>query len=108
MVRHLSFHICRHYIWKPLRYHYFWFIPIALVPQILLSGVIVSVSSEPGWLRVISDLLPLTYAVDALRSVMVKGADLSAQPVQLDLAVVVGFSVLMAAAAAGTLRRRLA
>src|SRR5262249_9367996 len=50
------------------------FIPIVIVPQLLLSGVILPVSSEPGWLQAISSVLPLTYAVNALRDVMLKGA----------------------------------
>src|SRR3979411_2010565 len=53
------------------------FIPLVIVPQLLLSGVVVSVSSEPGWMQVISNVLPLTYAVNALRDIMIKGADLS-------------------------------
>jgi ABC-2 type transport system permease protein len=84
------------------------FIPLVLVPQILLSGVIVPVGSEPGWLQVVSRALPLTYAVDALRAVMLKGAGLGSRDVLLDLAVVAAFALLMALAAAGTLRRRLA
>ena len=31
------------------------FIPLVIVPQILLSGVLVPVSSEPGWLQVVSN-----------------------------------------------------
>lgn len=84
------------------------FIPLVVVPQILLSGVIVPVSTEPRWLQVVSRVLPLTYAVDALRAVMVRGADLSSASVLLDLAVVAAFAVAMVLAAAGTLRRRIA
>jgi ABC-2 type transport system permease protein len=84
------------------------FIPLVLVPQILLSGVLVPVSSEPGWLQVVSRVLPLTYAVDALRSAMLKGSGLDSPAVLLDLGVVSAFALLMALAAAGTLRRRIA
>jgi ABC-2 type transport system permease protein len=84
------------------------FIPLVLVPQLLLSGVLVPVSSEPGWLQVVSRVLPLTYAVDALRSVMLKGSGLQSTAVLLDLAVVAAFALVMALAAAGTLRRRIA
>jgi ABC-2 type transport system permease protein len=83
------------------------FIPLVLVPQLLLSGVLVPVSSEPGWLQVVSRVLPLTYAVDALRSVMLKGSGLQSTAVLLDLAVVAAFALVMALAAAGTLRRRI-
>jgi ABC-2 type transport system permease protein len=83
------------------------FIPLVLAPQILLSGVIFPVSSEPGWLQAVSHVLPLTYAVDGLRSVMLKGADLAWPSLQLDAGVVAGFCLLMILAAGATLRRRL-
>ncbi|HYW24420.1 MAG TPA: ABC-2 transporter permease [Terriglobales bacterium] len=84
------------------------FIPIVIVPQILLSGVILPVSSEPGWLQAISNVLPLTYAVNGLRAVMLKGADLTWPSVQLDAAVVAAFCVLALAGATATLRRQVA
>jgi ABC-2 type transport system permease protein len=84
------------------------FIPLVIVPQLLLSGLLVPVSSEPEWLQWISNVLPLTYAVDALRDVMLRGADLASSSVQLDLAVLGGFCVLVVLAAAATLRREVA
>jgi ABC-2 type transport system permease protein len=84
------------------------FIPLAIVPQLLLSGLLVPVSSEPGWLQVVSNVLPLTYAVDALKEVMLRGADLASASVQLDLAVLAAFCVLVVGAAALTLRREVA
>ena len=84
------------------------FIPLVIVPQFLLSGILVPVSSEPGWMQVLSKVLPLTYAVDGLRSVMIRGADLSWAAVQLDTGVVFGFCVLMVVLASLTLRRRVA
>ncbi len=84
------------------------FIPLVIAPQVLLSGIIFPVSSEPGWLQGISNVLPLTYAVNGLRDVMEKGADLGWTSVQLDTAVVLGFCIALMAAAAATLRRRVA
>lgn len=84
------------------------FIPLVLTPQVLLSGLIVPVASEPGWLQAISNVLPLTYAVDALRDVMLRGADLGSASVQLDLAVLAGFCVVVIVAASLTLRREVA
>jgi ABC-2 type transport system permease protein len=84
------------------------FIPLAIVPQVLLSGVIFPVSTEPTALQWLSDVLPLTYAVNGMRDIMVKGADLTWSSLQLDLAVVAGFVVLFIAAGTATLRRRLA
>jgi len=84
------------------------FIPLVITPQVLLSGVVVPVSSEPHWMQGLSHALPLTYAVDALRDVMIKGADLTWSSVRLDAGVVLAFAAALVAAAAATLRRRIA
>ena len=84
------------------------FIPLVIVPQFLLSGILFSVNSEPRPLQVLSDILPLTYAVNGLRDVMIKGADLGWSSLQLDFGVVLGFCILVILAGATTLRRRIA
>jgi ABC-2 type transport system permease protein len=84
------------------------FIPLVVVPQILLSGILFPVSTEPAALQYVSNVLPLTYAVNALRDVMLKGADLTWSSLQLDVGVVAGFIVLLIAAGTATLRRRIA
>ncbi len=84
------------------------FIPLVVVPQVLLSGIIFPVSTEPTVLQWVSDVLPLTYAVNGMRDIMVKGADLTSSSLQLDAAVVAGFCILLIAAGTATLRRRLA
>ncbi len=84
------------------------FIPIAIAPQLLLSGVIFPVSSEPTGLQWLSNILPLTYAVAGMRDIMVKGADLTWPSLDLDAAIVAGFCVLFIAAGTATLRRRVA
>ncbi len=84
------------------------FIPLVIVPQVLLSGILFPVSTEPGPLQVVSNVLPLTYAVNGLRDVMVKGADLTWASLQLDTGVVAGFCVVLIAAGIATLRRRIA
>jgi ABC-2 type transport system permease protein len=66
------------------------------------------VSSEPDWLQAVPNVLPLTYAVDALRDIMLRGADLGAGSLQLDFAVVGGFCLAVIIAAAATLRRQVA
>jgi ABC-2 type transport system permease protein len=83
------------------------FIPIVIVPQVLLSGVIFPVSLEPKALQVVSGVLPLTYAVNGMRDIMIKGADLTWPSLQLDAGVVAAFCVLLIAAGTATLRRRL-
>jgi ABC-2 type transport system permease protein len=84
------------------------FIPLVIVPQVLLSGILFPVSNEPKPLQVASDALPLTYAVNGLRDVMIKGADLTWPSLQLDAGVVAGFVVLVIVAGIATLRRRIA
>ena len=79
------------------------FIPIALAPQIFLSGVIIPVEQMPTVFEWLSVVLPLTYAVDALREVMLRGADLTA--LWRDLAALGVYSVALLAAAVATLRR---
>ena len=59
-----------------------------VVPQILLSGLF-DLSSAPGWLQAISACLPLTYGVDALRAIMLRGAGLL--QIGFDLAVIWAF-----------------
>jgi ABC-2 type transport system permease protein len=84
------------------------FIPLVIVPQVLLAGIIFPISTEPGPLQALSHVLPLTYAVEGLRNIMIKGADLTSSSVlQLDAAVVAGFCILLIAAGTATLRRRL-
>ncbi len=81
------------------------FIPVVLVPQFLLSGVLFSVSSLPDVLRPLVAVMPLNYAVDALRQVFIRGADLSVRAVQLDIAVLALVAVLFAVIASWTIRR---
>jgi len=83
------------------------FIPLVVVPQMLLSGIIFPVSSEPTALQYLSNVLPLTYAVNGMRDIMVKGADLTWSTLQLDAGVVAGFCILLIVAGTATLRRRL-
>jgi ABC-type polysaccharide/polyol phosphate export permease len=66
------------------------------------------VSSLPDVLEPVARAMPLTYAVDGLREVLIKGADLGSATLQLDLAVLAGVVVLLAALAAVTIRREVA
>jgi len=84
------------------------FIPLVILPQVLLAGIIFPISTEPGALQVLSHVLPLTYAVNGMRDIMIKGADLSWSSLQLDFGVILGFGILVILAAAATLRRRVA
>ena len=84
------------------------FIPIVIVPQFLLSGVLFPVSGLPEILQPFVWLMPLTYAVDGLRQVLIAGADLATSALQVDLLVLTGIALLFAAIAALTIRREVA
>ena len=81
------------------------FIPVVLVPQFLLSGVLFSVDNLPSVLQPLVHVMPLAYAVDALREIFIRGADLSVAAVQLDVAMLAVIAVLFAAVASRTIRR---
>ena len=84
------------------------FIPIVVVPQTLLGGVFWPVNSLPDPLEPLARALPLTYAVDGMREVLVKGAGLEASAVQLDVGVLAAFAVLLVVLATVTIRREVA
>ena len=50
--------------------------PVVTFPQTILSGAWVPIQSIPGWLRPLSYIFPLTYACDALKLTLLKGASL--------------------------------
>jgi ABC-2 type transport system permease protein len=81
------------------------FIPVVLVPQFLLSGVLFPVSSLPEILQPLVVVMPLTYAVDGLRQVFIAGADLATSALQLDLAVLAIVAIFFATIASLTIRR---
>jgi ABC-2 type transport system permease protein len=49
------------------------FLPVVVLPAFLLSGVFWPIQAIPTWLRPVSYLLPTTYAVEAVRSVILRG-----------------------------------
>jgi ABC-2 type transport system permease protein len=79
------------------------FMPLVVVPQILLCGLFVPRDALPRVLEVVSDVLPLSYAVDAMQH-LTRSTDTG--PVWSDLAVVAGFAVAGLVLGAATLRRR--
>jgi ABC-2 type transport system permease protein len=81
------------------------FIPIVLVPQFLLSGVLFPISSLPEILQPLVVIMPLTYAVDGLRQVFIAGADLGTAALQLDLVVLAVIALFFATVASFTIRR---
>jgi ABC-2 type transport system permease protein len=80
------------------------FLPLILFPSILLSGVFWPLEAVPPVLRPISYFIPLTYAVDGLRSVMIRGWGVDG--IWLPLAVLVAFAVVMLLLSTWALKRR--
>ena len=80
------------------------FMPAFVLPQFLLCGLFVARQDMAEWLRVISALLPLTYAYDALAKVAA-GGPYGARFV-VDVVVVLGSIAVALALGAATLRRR--
>jgi ABC-2 type transport system permease protein len=80
------------------------FMPLIVAPQLLLCGLFVARENMAGWLQAISDVLPMTYSVEALSEV-----GRFAEPTTTlwkDLGIVAGCIVLALVLAAATLRRR--
>jgi ABC-2 type transport system permease protein len=80
------------------------FMPVIVLPQFFLCGLLVARDQMAGWLQAISDVLPLTYAIEALQEV---GRSATATGTMWrDVGIVAGAALLALALAAATLRRR--
>ncbi len=80
------------------------FMPAFVLPQALLCGLVVARSQMTPVLRWLSDILPLSYAVDAMQRITAAAAWTSA--VSADVAIIVAFTVAALVGGALTLRRR--
>jgi ABC-2 type transport system permease protein len=79
------------------------FIPLVILPQIFLCGLIWPVQDLPEFLQPVSYALPLTYATDAAREMMIRGDLAAALPGSSILGLFCLGSVLLASL---TMRRR--
>jgi ABC-2 type transport system permease protein len=79
------------------------FIPLIILPQVFLCGLLWAVDQMPDYLQWIAKFLPLTYGVDGVRAMMLYGQDLVdiGKEVGVLFAFAIGFLIL----AAVTLRR---
>jgi len=69
------------------------------LPLFFLSGALFQIQSLPDWMQAVSKLNPLTYGVDALRTVILGGAwqAYQLQPLIIDLAAIGFFDIIMIA-----------
>ena len=80
------------------------FMPAFVLPQFLLCGLLVSRDQLPDLLRPVSDVLPLSYAVDAMKVVTTSAAP--GGDVVGDAVVILGWVVASLVLGSLTLRRR--
>jgi ABC-2 type transport system permease protein len=74
-----------------------------MFPMMFLSGVFFPVQQMPWYMQDISKILPLTYAADALRKVMVLGSGIP--QITTELAVLIAFGVVMIGIAVPVFKR---
>jgi ABC-2 type transport system permease protein len=80
------------------------FMPVVMLPQILLGGILVPREQMATVLEWISNVLPMSYAIKAMK-VAATGSDLGAE-FWRDVLVVAGSALLALILGAATLRRR--
>jgi ABC-2 type transport system permease protein len=80
------------------------FMPAVVLPQVLLCGLLQPRDRMPAWMEAISDVLPMSYAVQALTEL---GSHTDPTAIMWrDLAIIVGCVVVALLLGAATLRRR--
>ena len=82
------------------------FMPVALLPQFLLCGLIVPTDQLPTVLRAVSTVLPLTYAIEAMQKLAEN--DTIGSGFWVDVAILILMSVALLTAGTATLRRQTA
>ncbi|MFG1998746.1 ABC transporter permease [Spirillospora sp. NPDC048911] len=78
--------------------------PAFVLPQALLCGMFVARDQMAGWLEAISNVLPLSYAVDAMKQVSANTGITG--DLWRDMVVIAGCALLALVLGAATLRRR--
>jgi ABC-2 type transport system permease protein len=79
------------------------FFPLIVLPTFLLAGIFWPVEAIPSWLRPLSYAIPPSYAVDATRSVMLRGWGVGG--IWVDIVALFGFAVAFLSLAVWSLQR---
>jgi ABC-2 type transport system permease protein len=82
------------------------FIPIVIIPQVVVSGFVVPLETMWWPLRWLAHAMPMTYANRALRAVIIRGSDLGST--LGDVGILIGFVVLFTLLAARLIKRQVA
>lgn len=67
------------------------FIPLVVVPQVFFSGLF-SIEAMPSWLQKVSLVMPLTYAGEAMKDIMIRGKGI--EEIYSYILLLFGFSLL--------------
>jgi ABC-2 type transport system permease protein len=76
-----------------------------MMPFMILSGFLFPIESMPGWLQPLSRAIPMTYALQVLRGVFVKGSGFA--DLTVPLLALAGFAVVIFGSAVVATRRRI-
>jgi ABC-2 type transport system permease protein len=80
------------------------FVPMVFIPSILLAGIFWPLEAIPEFLRPISSFIPLTYAVDGARAIMMRGW--GAEQIWVQIVVLALFALAMLFLSTLMLKRR--
>jgi len=79
------------------------FIPMIIVPQMFLCGLLWPVSQMPEYLQWLANVLPMTYGVEGIRALMLQGQNLL--DIGKEIGVLAAYAVGLLILSAVTLRR---
>jgi ABC-2 type transport system permease protein len=79
------------------------FIPLIIVPQIFLCGLLWDINDMPNYLQWLANILPLTYGVEGIRAMMLYGDNLL--EIWRDVVILAAYAAVLMILASLTLRR---
>ena len=79
------------------------FIPLIILPQMFLCGLLWPIEQMPNYLQWIAKFLPLTYGIEGIRALMLEGKDLV--NIGKDIGILAAYAVGLSVLASLTLRR---
>jgi ABC-2 type transport system permease protein len=86
---------------------------ILIFPLFFLSGAFFPLTTVPSWMRVLANVNPLTYGVDAMRQILLGNqvasailSNLSLHTITINALFLLGFSAVMVSAAVWAFNKR--